>query len=122
MTLERPPDVDGTVRDAFRSDDAAATRVVRGAFARAARPVPRSMWRRYAVLPAAAVVVVFVVFLVQPRPAPPEPAEPPALSGSLIDGVLVVDLPDGSVSITDAGVRDDRPDGFGIVFVEGEPR
>jgi hypothetical protein len=122
MTLERPPEVDGRLRDAFRGDDAAATRVVRGAFARAERPVPRATWWRYAVLPAAAVVVMLVVLLVQPRPAPVEPAESPALSGSLIDGVLVVDLPDGSVSITDAGIRDDRPDGFGIVFVEGEPR
>jgi hypothetical protein len=45
------------------------------------------------------------------------------LSGSLTDGLLVISLPDGSVSISDGGTRDSRPpDGYGIVLVEGDPR
>jgi hypothetical protein len=122
MTLERPPDVDDRLREAFRGDEAAAARVARGAFARAAKPMRRLWWWRYAVLPAAGMVLLGI-YLVQARPGPPKLAEPPALSGTLADGMLVVDLPDGSVSITDAGIRDERPpDGFGIVFVEGAPR
>jgi hypothetical protein len=34
-----------------------------------------------------------------------------------------VSAPDGSVSVSGPGARDDRPqDGSGIVLVEGEPR
>jgi hypothetical protein len=122
MTLERPPDVDRRVRDAFGGNEAAAARIALGAFARAAKPSRRSSSWRYAVLPAAGLVLLGI-YLVQPRSVPLKSAEPPALSGTLADGMLVVSMPDGSVSITDASMRDDRPpDGVGIVFVEGGSR
>ena len=56
------------------------------------------------------------------RPAPGS-LEVMSLSGSLTDGLLVLSLPDGSVSISDEGARENRPpDGYGIVLVEGESR
>jgi hypothetical protein len=123
MTHDEPPDVDARLRAAFHADDRSAARVAQGAFARAARNVaPRRRWR-IGVGVAAIAALVLVAFLVRPRLVPVTPAEPPVLSGTLDDGVLVVALPDGSVSITGPGPRTDRPpDGYGIVFVEGASR
>jgi hypothetical protein len=43
------------------------------------------------------------------------------LSGSFAGDILVLSEPDGSVSVSGPGAREDRPpDGFGIVFVEGD--
>jgi hypothetical protein len=53
----------------------------------------------------------------------PEPSADLVLSGSFTDDVLILSAPDGSVSLSGPGTRDDRPpDGSGIVLVEGDFR
>jgi hypothetical protein len=68
------------------------------------------------------IAAVSAVWLPGPfRPVPGTP-EVVSLSGSFTDGLLVLSLPDGSVSISGEGTRESRPpDGCGIVLVEGEP-
>jgi hypothetical protein len=67
--------------------------------------------------------LIAAVSTVWPDRTVPGPFEVMSLSGSLTDGLLVISLPDGSVSISDEGTRDSRPpDGYGIVLVEGDPR
>lgn len=120
MTHERPPDLDRRLRDAFPRDTHAVARVVRVALAAETR---RSLLKRVAVGAVGAAALVAAISAVWPaRPAPGSLDVIP-LSGFLTDGVLVISLPDGSVSISDEGTRDSRPpDGYGIVLVEGDSR
>ena len=128
MTTEPNDKVDRTVRDVFVVDGAAVDRVANKALL---ATVPN--WRRRLVLRAAwslATVVVaagLAVWLTRPVAVPPPEAAAEVgalnLSGSLVDGVLVVPIPDDGVVIVGPGERDDRPsDGYGIVLVEGELR
>jgi len=138
MTGPEPPDIDRRLREAFDDDPTTAARVTRaaladdrsaGGFSRgpvtAAAPRARRRWP--AVAAGAAVVLIASALAFWPaRPLPDPHAEPPAppmLSGSIIDGALIIALPDGSTSISWGAARDDRPpDGSGIVFVEGAIR
>ncbi|MEW5981677.1 MAG: hypothetical protein AB1806_04825 [Acidobacteriota bacterium] len=142
----RPPhdlraDVDARIRAAFEPETGAAARVARAALAADAGSPPgtevehlsparrRTGLRWVGVVAAAAVVILAASLALQPwRPVTlPEAATvtvgAPSLTGSFTDGVLVLSLPDGSVSITGGEARDERPpDGYGIVLVEGEVR
>jgi hypothetical protein len=68
-----------------------------------------------------AVALLAVVLSVWPARPLPAPSDVTTLSGSFAGGLLVLSMPDGSVSISDGGTREDRPpDGYGILLVEGE--
>jgi hypothetical protein len=100
---------------------------IRAATSTPAVRLPRGRRRWAAVAAGAAVLLVASALALWPGHQRPEPAAeapgPPALTGVLIDGALVVSLPDGSTSISWGGARDDRPpDGSGIVLVEGAIR
>lgn len=130
MTDGPGPNLDGRLRDAFAPDPAAVTRVSAGVDARSRRGSSRATaaWlaRVAAMGVAGAVVVAALMLLAEPRRRPPAAEPVPAtvsLSGSFIDGLLVVSLPDGSLAITGGEARTDRPkDGYGLVLVEGEFR
>jgi hypothetical protein len=125
MRHEPSPDIDRRLRDAFEPDSRAAARVAaRAASGGATRPsrpgrlVPRLVWAGGAVL--AMAIATTVYWRTVPASAP-EPQPAILLSGSFTDDVLIVSEPDGSVSLSDQGARDDRPpDGSGIVLVEGD--
>jgi hypothetical protein len=145
MDMKEPdaPDIDRRLQEAFGDDAAAAARVARAALAdedaRGSLAVPRTLTadaarprRRWAAVAAGAAVLLVASALVW-WPAPPLTApgvEPPTqpdaalvLSGSILDGALIVSLPDGSTSIYWGAARNDRPpDGSGIVIVEGVVR
>ena len=125
MTEMQPPDVDRRLRDAFPDDAPAAGRVARAALA---DEVPSGRRYGWTALAAASIVTLAIALTSWPaRQAPPRETDralaqdaPLVLSGSIVDGALVVTLPDGSTSIAWGGARNDRPpDGSGIVFVEG---
>lgn len=125
MTEMQPPDVDRRVRDAFPDDGPAAGRLARAALADAAPSRRRYGW---AALAAAGIVTLAIALTSWPARQTSAPEAdlasaqeaPMVLSGSIVDGALVVTLPDGSTSIAWGGARNDRPpDGSGIVFVEG---
>jgi hypothetical protein len=121
MKNDSPPDIDRRVRDAFAASPETVARVVGGAMADRA-PRRRRGWVPGLVATAAVVVIATAVALWPTRPEP-TPPESTFLSGSFTDGVLVVSLPDGSVSISGDASREDRPpDGCGIVVVEGGVR
>ena len=119
MRNESPPDIDRQVRDAFACRPEAVRRIAAGAMADA---TPRRLRPWVAGFAATATTVLIAAALVfWPSRRPPSAVEGFSLSGSFTDGVLVVPLPDGSVSIAGDGSRDDRPpDGCGIVLVEGD--
>jgi len=119
MRHESPPDIDRQVRDAFDCRPEAVARVL----ARATADTPPKRAVRWVMAAAATVATVLIATAITYWPSQREPAplDSLSLSGSFTDGVLVVPLPDGSVSIAGDGSRDDRPpDGCGIVLVEGE--
>ena len=120
MPDEPRPDVDRRLRGALGDDPAAAARIVEGALA-PSTPAPNRRWLR--LVAGAAAVCIAAALALWPSPPATEPKPPPelSLSGSFTDGLLAVSLPDGSMSITSSGAREDRPpDGYGIVLVEGE--
>jgi ferric-dicitrate binding protein FerR (iron transport regulator) len=117
MIEELNPGPDERIRRAFDPDPVAASRVVRDALDHAPRALPA---RRLAFAAGAGLLCVAAVLALWMSPGPPEIE---SLNASLVDGVVVLPLPDGSASITSAEARDDRPpDGYGIVLVEGELR
>ena len=128
MTTEPDDNVDRAVRDAFVVDGAAVDRVANQALLAAAPRRTRRLATGAAWSLAAVVVVAgLTVWLTRPVALPPStPAADVSvldLSGSLVDGVLVLPIPDDGVVIVGPGERDDRPsDGYGIVLVEGELR
>jgi len=128
MTTEPNGDVDRTLREAFAVDEAAANRVA-GEALLASQPRRGSGPALRAALTLAAVVLCagLAVWLSRPTISAPPGAAARAgvveLSGSFVDGVLVVPIPDDGIVIAGPGQRNDRPsDGYGIVFVEGEVR
>jgi hypothetical protein len=120
MAPQRPDDIDRQVRESFGLDPAAVRRVVDGAQVAAADRPPHA-WAGRMVLTAATVLALVAAVTLWPRPpGVPAPADQ-VVSGSLIDGVLVLTWPDGSISIAGPDRRLERPpDGFGIVLVDGE--
>jgi len=119
MRNESPPDIDRQVRDALACRPETVARIAAGAMAGAARRSSRR-WTMGLAATAATALIATAVALWPSRPEP-APVAHLSLSGSFTDGVLVVPLPDGSVSIAGDGSRDDRPpDGCGIVLVEGD--
>jgi hypothetical protein len=120
--------MDERLREAFAVNHAAAAQIARRALVprhERGRPVMRRVLLALAALNACAVVAVW---LSRPALVPPTPTtgavdEVVELVGSLVDGVLIVPIPDGTIVIDGPGRRDDRPsDGYGIVLVEGEVR
>jgi len=113
--------VDDRLKEAFEPDPRAAARVAGAAYASGA-----GSWRPGRLAAASAVAIVCLAAALALWPSRPVPQVEPAgavLIGSVTDGLLVVPLPDGSVSITGGEARRGRPDdGYGIVFVEGELR
>lgn len=149
MTDDRTPgpshepcaDVDARIRTAFEPHPGAAARVTRAALAAEVSHPPatagapgsparrRQALRWLGVAATAAVVILAASLALRPsrtvtssdHAADTDGA--PSLTGSFADGLLVVSLPDGSVSILGGEPREDRPpDGYGIVLVEGEFR
>ena len=120
-----PHEVDRRLRETFEPDGIAVARVVAAAASGTAplrghdRRALRLVWAGGAVLGLTIATAVYwrsAVFV------PPEP-QGYVLSGSFNDDVLVLSAPDGSVSLSGPGARDDRPaDGSGIVLVEGDVR
>jgi len=129
MKSEPSDPMDARLREAFAVDHTAAAQIARRALVprhERGRPVMRRVLLALAALNACAVVAVW---LSRPAPVPRTPAitgaekEVVELTGSLVDGVLIVPIPDGTIVIDGPGRRDDRPsDGYGIVLVEGEVR
>jgi hypothetical protein len=130
MTDGPGPNLDRRLRDAFAPDPAAVTRVSAGVDARSRRGSSRAtaalLARVSALCVTGGAVMAALMFLLEPQVPPPAAEPEPAtvtLSGSFTDGLLVVSLPDGSVAITSGEARRDRPkEGYGFVFVQGEPR
>ena len=137
MTTEPNEHVDQTLRDAFAVDERVAERVSDQALAALAGHRRRAP--RLAALALAAVTLcsLVVAWLSRPpvRSAPrlrevsagqvvtTAPADVTELTGSLVDGVLVVSIPGDGVVITGPDRRDDRPPaGSGMVLVEGDAR
>jgi hypothetical protein len=121
MIEELNPGPDERIRRAFDPGPVAASRVVRDALDHAPRALPA---RRLAFAAGAGLLCVAAVLALWMSSGPPALVpEIESLNASLVDGVVVLPLPDGSASITSAEARDDRPpDGYGIVLVEGELR
>jgi hypothetical protein len=118
-----PHEVDRRLRETFEPDGTAIARVVAAA---ASGEVPRRRRRRRPLRLAWAAVAVLAVAIATTAywragiVAQPEPRGV-VLSGSFTNDVLILSAPDGSVSLTGPGFRDDRPqDGSGIVLVEGD--
>jgi hypothetical protein len=121
MRNDSPPEIDRRIRDVFTARPETASRIVAGAMAHGV-PVRRRRWVPGLVATTAVVVIATTLALWPSRSVPTLP-EPTILSGSFTDGVLVVSLPDGSVSISGDASREDRPpDGCGIVVLEGGVR
>jgi hypothetical protein len=118
MPDQLEPDVDERLRRAFDPDASAAARVAAEAIA---RPWRALYGRRLAFAAGAGMLCVAAVLALWKSPPPAEPElAVPFLTASCIDGVVILPLPDGSVSATSGEARDDRPpEGRGIILVEG---
>ncbi len=127
MTTEPNEHVDQTLRDAFAVDDDAARRVSDHALA--APPHHRRRASLVASLALAAVTLCagLAAWLsrppVRPSPATTAPADITQMTGSLVDGVLIVPIPGDVIVIAGPDQRDDRPPvGSGVVLLEGDAR
>jgi hypothetical protein len=121
MARQQPDEIDRKVRESFRLEPTAVTRIVAGAQAVADRPP--HVWAGRVALAAATMLALAAAVAWWPRPpVVPAPSDAP-LSWSLAGDVLVVAWPDGSASILGPDRDAERPpDGFGIVLVEGGGR
>ena len=123
MVNEPRPDLDRRLAEAFEPDAHVVSRVMRAAAA-GEEPVRRYRRRRlrlaWASLAALAITAGGAAYW---RLGPGVPAVPPdalVLSGSCDGDGFVMSAPDGSISVSGPGTRDERPtDGAGIVLVEG---
>jgi hypothetical protein len=116
--------IDRRVREAFEPDALSVARVTAGSVSaapahdRGRRQALRLAWVGGTVLAAALGTAVYWRAASGPR-AEPVPAD--LITGSFAGDVLVLSEPDGSVSLSGPGTREDRPpEGFGIVLVEGD--
>lgn len=119
MADESRYDVERRLRESFEPAPDAVRRVRDSALA--ARRPRRVGWRpTLAAGAAAAGLAAALVFWRGPE-APVPSAGFEILAGTLSDGMLVIQLPDGSTSITGGAAREGRaPEGYGFVLVEGE--
>lgn len=128
MTTEPEPNdrVDQALRDAFAVEDAVAGRV--SAQALAAPTHHRRRASRVASLALAAVTLCagLMAWLSRPPVRPSRATTAAAnveLTGSFVDGVLIVPIPDDVIVIAGPDHRDGRPpEGSGVVLVEGDAR
>jgi hypothetical protein len=127
MTTEPNEHVDQTLRDAFAVDDDVARRV--SANALAAPPHHRRRAPLVASLALAAVTLCagLVAWLsrtpVHPSLVTTAPANVTELTGSFVDGVLIIPIPGDVIVIAGPDQRDDRPpEGSGVVLLEGDAR
>lgn len=127
MTTEPNERVDQTLRDAFAVGDDVAKRVSDDALA--APPHHRRRAPLVASLALAAVTVCagVVAWLsyppIRPSLVTKAPKDVTELTGSFVDGVLIVPIPGDAIVIAGPGQRDDRPPkGSGVVLLEGGAR
>ena len=127
MTTEPNEHVDQTLRDAFAVGDDVAGRLSEHALA-----APPRHRRRTALLGSLALAVVtlcagLVAWLSRPPVRPSlvttAPVDVTELTGSFVDGVLIVPIPGDVIVIAGPDQRDDRPpEGSGVVLLEGDAR
>lgn len=118
MADELRDDVERRLRESFEPPPGAVRRVRDGALA--ARQPRRAGWKP-ALAAAAAVTGLAAALVFWRGPEPPvSPAGTEMLDGTLSEGLLLIQLPDGSTSITGGHAREGRtPEGYGFVLVEG---
>lgn len=121
MADDSRDDVERRLREAFEPAPGAAGRVRDGALAAHQR---RSGGWRPALAGAAVLMTLAAALLFWRGPGAPAPsAGTEALDATLSEGLVIVQLPDGSTSITGGPAREGRtPEGYGFVLVEGELR
>ncbi len=141
MASEPNEDVDEKVREAFVMNEATAARMAGHALSAPPRRPTSSRVRASLALAAVALCAGLTAWLFRPtipaaipRPSPGageyarpagalEQADTSELSGSFVDDVLIVPIPDEAIVIAGPDGRSDRPpDGYGIVIVEGGVR
>ncbi len=124
MTDRDRPEIDDLLRRAFEPDASAVARAANRALGASPGSLRRLRLTRPATAAAAAVLALAALFTVNrgsQTPAPP--VGPEVLAGTLSGGMLVIQMPDGSVSITGGPAREGRsPEGHGLLLVEGAPR
>lgn len=127
MTTEPNEHVDQALRDAFAVDDGVARRV--SARALAAPPHRRRRAPLVASLALAAVTLCAALLAwlsrppVRPSLVTTAPVDVTELTGSFVDGVLIVPIPGDVIVIAGPDQRDDRPpEGSGVVLLEGDAR
>ena len=119
--------VDQALRDAFAVDEDVAGRVSDRALA-----APPGRRRRATLVASLALVAVTVCAVVatwlsrapvRSSPVTTAPVNVTEITGSLVDGVLIVSIPGDGIVIAGPGQRDHRPpEGSGIVLLEGDAR
>ncbi len=134
MAIEPDEDVDERLRESFAVDEAIATRVATRALTGPRRRRARRWgWLGLPYVRASVALATVALcaglaawFSRPPGVAPPTQRGTGAgiqLSGTFVDGVLVVSIPGDGVVIAAPEPRDDRPrNGSGIVVVEGDIR
>jgi hypothetical protein len=140
MTTEPNEHVDEKLREAFAVDDVAATRMASRALAGPSRRWARRwarlripdlrLWTRPLCASLALATLALCAGLAAwlSRPTIVQPSATPQagaviqLSGSVVDGVLILPIPDDGIVIATSERRDRPRDGSGIVVVEGDVR
>lgn len=134
MATEPNEHVDERLRATFAVDDGVATRLANRALVgprrrRARRWAGPGSWRLRVSLALTAVALCagLAVWLARPTVGPLPAALPASagvtVSGSFVNGVLIVPIPGDVIVIAQPERREDRPrDGSGIVVVEGDVR
>jgi hypothetical protein len=114
-------DFERRLRKVFEPAPGAAVRVRDGALAAHQR---RSGGWRPAMAGAAALTALAAALVFwRGQGAPTPSAGTEALAATLSEGLVILQLPDGSTSITGGPAREGRtPEGYGFVLVEGELR
>jgi hypothetical protein len=127
MTTEPNEHVDQTLRDAFAVDDNVARRVSDHALVALPRHRRRASVVASLALASVTLCAGLVAWLSRPPVGPSRVTTAPAnvteLTGSFVDGVLIVPIPGDVIVIAGPGPRDDRPpEGSGVVLLEGDVR
>ncbi|OFW09559.1 MAG: hypothetical protein A3H96_19000 [Acidobacteria bacterium RIFCSPLOWO2_02_FULL_67_36] len=119
--------VDRTLRDAFAVGDDVARRVSDHALAAPPHRPRRAPLVASLALAAVTLCAGLVAWLSRPPVRPSHVTTAPAnvteLTGSFVDGVLIVPIPGDVIVIAGPGQPDDRPpEGSGVVLLEGDAR